>query len=144
MPIGYRIDEDLEIVFVRIEGVLTEDEMAAVAAALRADPRFRPTWPSLTDARNESAVRLRTSFLRSYESPFGPYARRAVLVGQDVSFGMKRLYEAIATTPGVITVTRDLAKALEWLGLPPSTPLPDELDTSSDDPSLRPPDRPYA
>lgn len=132
MPIGYRIDEDLEVVFVRIEGLLAECELTAVSAALRADRRFHPDWPSLTDARQEVGVELRPSFLRDYESPFDPYARRAVLVAGNVSVGMRRLYEAVATTPGVLTVTRDVARALEWLGLPPTTKLPESMDESSD------------
>lgn len=132
MPIGYRIDEDLEVVFVRIHGELTEEELTSVAAALRSDRRFQPDWPSLTDARGEVAVELRPAFLRDYESPFDPYARRAVLVAEDLSLGMRRLYEAIATTPGVVTVTHNVSRALEWLGLPPTTALPDEMDATSE------------
>jgi hypothetical protein len=51
-------------------------------------------------------------------TPFGAGARRAIVVGSDVVYGMARMYQILRdTAPDHLEVFRDLASNVAWLGL---------------------------
>jgi hypothetical protein len=78
MPIGYTLDPDHPVVFVKAWGVLAERDVVAVAAALRSDPRVSPGWATLADTRDVEDIRVGGSLIRGYSSALAPTARARV------------------------------------------------------------------
>lgn len=124
MPLAYTIDRESQVVFVLTFGVLTESDLTKLARGLSGEPGFDPGMPSLADRRLEKDVEVGTRFLREYQSAFDPTAPRAVVLGSKAQFRMSRLYRKVSLQKGSLYITRDLAAALEWLGLPPGTVFP--------------------
>lgn len=129
MPLGFHIDTDRRITFVRGWGTVTDADVRAHAAALRSDPRFDPSWPVLGDGREIADLRVTGGFLRHYQSPFDGSTKRAFVVASDVAFGMARMYGFLATDDDqAVAVMRNMSSALGWLGLPEETSFPEALD----------------
>ena len=138
MPLGFHIDVEREVLFVRGWGTVTDADVRAHASALRLDPRFDATWPLLADGREITDLRVTGGFLRHYQSPLDGATRRVFVVASDVVFGMARMYGFLATDDDeAVAVVRSLSAALAWLGLPEETPFPVELDTVVGAPSAR-------
>ena len=136
MPLGFHIDTDRRVTFVRGWGTVTDADVRAHATALRDDPRFDPTWPVLGDGREIGDLRVTGGFLRHYQSPFDGSTKRALVVASDVVFGMARMYGFLATDDDqAVAVMRSMASAVEWLGLPEDTRLPNALDVVVGEPS---------
>jgi hypothetical protein len=139
MPLGFHIDTDRRVIFVRGWGTVTDADVRAHGAALRVDPRFDPTWPVLGDGRDIDDLRVTGGFLRHYQSPFDGSTKRALVVASDVVFGMARMYGFLATDDDqAVAVMRSMPSAVEWLGLPEDTPFPNALDVVVGEPSARP------
>lgn len=129
MPLGFHIDTDRRVTFVRGWGAVTDADVKAHAAALRGDPRFDPTWPLLGDGREITDLRVTSGFLRHYQSPFDSSTKRAFVVASDVAFGMARMYGFLATDDDTaVAVMRSMPSAMAWLGLPEDTPFPKALE----------------
>lgn len=120
MPVAYRILDDLNLVVTTWSGDVTLDESQRHNRDLRSDPTFRADMRQLSDARlARSQVPAEGIRGLARTSPFGPEARRSILVSDDETFGVSRMYEAQATEAGAVAVFRDRAEALSWLGLGP-------------------------
>ena len=121
MPVTYRIDKALHLVYVKWEGTVPIEEARAHADRLRVDPDFKPDMAQISDARGVKMDETSgPDALRdlALESPFRSGSRRAILVDEDVVFGISRMYEAFAQDVGAeIKVFRDLDAARTWLGL---------------------------
>jgi hypothetical protein len=136
MPLGFHIDSDRSVIFVRGWGTVTDADVRAHSAALRGDPRFDPKWPVLGDGREIADLRVTGGFLRHYQSPFDGSTKRAFVVTSDVVFGMARMYGFLATDDdSAVAVMRSLPSACEWLGMPADTPFPQVLDVVVGEPS---------
>jgi len=123
MPATYRLDLGNRVVWSRAWGALTDEELQAHSRALRADPRFEPSFRQLQDLTDvgEPRVTPKGLLVLAQINPFGEHARRAVLVATDIIFGLARMHEMLRGEAGdELQVFRDRAAALEWLGLPPS------------------------
>jgi len=129
MPASYSIDARLGVVFSRRWGVVTNEELIANARVLARDPRFRPTFRQLADLRHVESLAVTAAGIRELAqlNPFSKEARRAGVVGSDVSFGVLRMYQSsLSAGAEDILVAHTMAEALKWLGLDPSTPWPAE------------------
>jgi hypothetical protein len=123
MPATYRLDLGNRVVWSRGWGVVTDEELQAHSRALGADPRFEPSFRQLQDLTDVGEPIVTPTGLRilAQLNPFGKNARRAVLVADDVTFGLARMHEMLRGASGdELQVFRDRAAAVEWLGLPPS------------------------
>jgi hypothetical protein len=90
------------------------------ARALASDPRFDQSFQQLIDLREVTDLDFPSSTIRSLAqmSPWGFGARRAVVVGTDVAFGMARMYQILREPDGEdVRIFRGVEPALEWLGL---------------------------
>ena len=115
------IDPDKGIVWTTVTGELTLAEIRADMAQLAANPAYRPDLPGLVDMRGV------TKFLTAEETAqlaeqlkSSPKvvnrARRALLVGSELSFGMYRMFEALMSGGTVeYFVFRDEAEARAWV-----------------------------
>jgi hypothetical protein len=120
MPSGYTIDLPRSLVITRAWGVLIEEDLFGHAAALGADPRFRRDMRQLLDFREVTQLQISGATLRQMvdRNPFGAGARRAIVVGSEVAYGMARMFQTFKdATPDRLEVFRSLERALEWLGL---------------------------
>jgi hypothetical protein len=120
MAWSYRIDPARRVVFSVFEGTVTDEELPAYAAALRADPDFEPSFSQLADTRG--VVRLDVSGaavgLLVGVNPYGAGSRTAVVVSSDLAFGMARMYQIRrSSAPDEVEVFRDVNEARRWLGL---------------------------
>jgi hypothetical protein len=129
MPYSYLIDLERDVVFSRIWGTLTDDDVAGHATGLRADPRFDPELNQIIDMRELSDLQVTSHGVRKLATlvPFDPEARRAFVVGTGQAEGLSRVLFTY-TEAGVdqYTLFRDLPPAMESVGLDPSTPWPDQ------------------
>jgi hypothetical protein len=105
--------------------MITDWELTTYARALRADPRFDPSFRQLVDLRGVEAFDLTIHGVRELASlnPFAATARRAVIVRDDCAFGMVRMYQSCLPNAESLLVCRDMRDAIEWIGLDASTPV---------------------
>jgi hypothetical protein len=128
MPAAYRLDLHFRVVWSRAWGVVTDEELDAHSRALRADPRFEPSFRQFQDLTDATEPRVTPAglLLLAQINPFGKHARRAVVVASDVVYGLARMHEQLRNESGDdLRVFRDRADALAWLGLPEDWTPPD-------------------
>jgi|SRR5579859_4852242 len=134
MPATYRLDLAERVVWSKAWGLLRDEELAAHSRKLVTDPRFSPDFRQVQDLLDVVDAPLTPSGLREVArlNPFGPGARRAVVVPSAVLFGLARMHENLREGAGdELCVFRAMAPALEWLGLLPAWQPP---PPASDDP----------
>jgi hypothetical protein len=93
-------------------------ELLAHVRILTADPRFARDFRQLADLRDVTDVQITASTIREMVklNPFGAGARRAVVVTNDVVFGMARMYQILTDeSPDELQIFRKVDDALQWL-----------------------------
>jgi len=120
MPVGYIIDTARSLVLSRAWGVLQHSELLRHARALGTDPLFRPGLNQTVDFRDVTEIQVTSATVREmvHLSPFGKGSRRALLVNNDVVFGLTRMYQILMEqAPDEVAIFRDEDVALKWLGV---------------------------
>jgi hypothetical protein len=120
LPASYSIDSEQRLVMSRIWGTVTNDEVDKHNEGLRADPAFDPTYRQLADMSDVVLNMVTASNVQetARDQYFAPGTRRALVVSDDATFGLCRMYATYAETLGqVVTVFRDRKAAEAWLGL---------------------------
>lgn len=138
MPMSYEIDDQRSLVYCRTWGRLTNEELRDHYHALRADPRFDPSYRQLGDLRDVNLDLLDPVVVREVASArvFAPGVRRALVAPSDHAYGLSRIFAAYADT-GLqeVKVFRDMATAERWL----SGGGPSQGSTADRQPTLPPP-----
>jgi hypothetical protein len=118
MPAFYKIDKERRLVLSSGSGILNLDEALSHFERLLADPEFDPTYSQLMDFSQVerfdfTAVDVQQMALRKI---FSKESRRAILVPNDLAFGLARMYEILRENGGEhgVRVFRNLEAALEW------------------------------
>lgn len=128
MAYSYVIDVERRVVFSKIWGALTDDQAASHATGLKEDPRFDPGLNQIIDMRGLTDVQMTNPGARNLAHlvPFRPEARRAFLVGTGAAADLSRVLWTY-TEAGVdqYTLFRELPPAMEFVGLDPKTPWPE-------------------
>ena len=126
MPIVYRVDRALGVVFAGATGSINDDDLLDFAQKTANDPEFRSGVHELVDLRAADVTQVTSRGLRRAAEIFaafdsGPsHARIALVAPADVVFGLSRMYQAFRSdSPAEIGVFRELSEARVWLGLPP-------------------------
>jgi hypothetical protein len=120
MPAGYTIDLERSLVLSRGWGVLTDRELLVHVRALTADPHFARNFCQLGDLRDVTDVQITAATIREMVrmNPFWAGARRALVVTNDVVYGMARMYQILRDeSPDELEIFRKMDGALQWLGL---------------------------
>jgi hypothetical protein len=102
----------------RIWGVVTNDDVDRHNEQLRADPLFDPTYRQLADMSDVTSNRVTASNVQetARDQYFAPGTRRALVVSDDTTYGLCRMYGTHAESFGqVISVFRERRAAEEWL-----------------------------
>ena len=118
MPCAYTINLARSLVLSRGWGVVMDRELLAHVRSLIADPRFARNFHQLIDLRDVTDVQITASCIREMVrlNPFGAGARRAVVVTNDVVFGMARMYQILSDeSPDELQIFRKMDDALQWL-----------------------------
>ena len=115
MSTNYSVDPAARLVSTRISAPLTLGDLIALGDALRKDPLFDPTFDELLDVSPGSGVGLGYADLQAATSadPFSKRSRRAIVVHEDLDFGVARMYEMLHG--GDIQVFRSLEEARDFL-----------------------------
>jgi hypothetical protein len=120
MPTSYSIDPDRRLVTSRIWGVVTDEEVLEHNRLLRADPAFDPTYRQIADMSDvtRNLVTLPNVQETARDQYFTTGTRRALLVGDDTTYGLCRMFATYAESVGqMVRVFRERKAAEEWLGL---------------------------
>ena len=121
MPVDYRIDRD--VVVLAFRGETDDPEVATVLDRLADDTAVSPPWRLLLDVRESSSmgrrspdrIRSLVEIMAGRAQDFG--WRFALLVAQDVQFGLARMASAFGDPRALdIHVFRDEDEARAWLG----------------------------
>lgn len=122
MPITYRIDGDLSVVYVQITGRLTPAEHARHHSELLGDPTYRPGMPCLVDWRDgdesntSEEVRMMAETVLRHPARAGT-ARCAIVVRTDVQYGLTRVFSAFLGDAALeVRTFRKIDDACRWLG----------------------------
>jgi hypothetical protein len=123
MPASYRIDEDLELVIVTLEGELKDDHLLALQKDLAADLCLKANFNELIDGSQIGDNQVTPICVRQLAEAnlFSKQSRCALVANSELSYGLARMYEMLRAPEGSaeICVYRDLDLACEWLGISP-------------------------
>lgn len=126
MPITYHIDPIRNLVITHAVGTLTDEDILTHKRKLAADSGFRPGMGELSDVRGITDLRVTADGVRAMVEADASQAsnlqgyRLAIVAGQDVVFGMARMYELLVERhlPHV-NVFRSCLDAARWLNVAP-------------------------
>lgn len=118
MPAEYRIVPSERTIYSRAWGILTDRDLAENRARMLRDPDFDPGCRQLLDFSEVTSLEVTPGGIRELAgtSPFPRDARRAVVVPNDVAYGMARMFALLSgLDESRFRIFRDRAVALEWL-----------------------------
>ncbi len=132
MPISYRFDGSLNVLFAEMRGVITDEDVLQYAKAATTDAEIPRIHHELIDLREVEVPKASTDSLRRVAATFRDAERApegvkiAFVASTDATYGLARMYQAFrAGSQAAFHVFREMDEAREWLGLPPE---PDEGD----------------
>jgi len=120
MPTSYSIDPDRRLVRSRIWGTVTDEEVDQHNQQLRNDPLFDPSYRQIADMSGVERNKVTSSGVveTAQDAYFAPGTRRALVVADDTTYGLCRMYATYAESVGqVVAVFRENAAAEAWVGL---------------------------
>ena len=129
MPLGYDIYQDIGLLFIRGQGVITQRErMNAMLAWLR-DPQYERCSDALIDLAGAKStpkigeVRELIAMLKQHMPASGP-RRLAMVTSKPITFAVARTFEQLVRLRGLpleVKVFMNLRRAWSWLrpGEPP-------------------------
>lgn len=120
MPITYRLDRELQVIFETWTGDISAQELESYWKAYTADPEVMDVRRTIVDMRNgrptfngDDLARL----IRSVVTPVlnGRDWKTAIVVKQPLQFGVSRQYGALAAHYSTDAIFEDTDSALRWL-----------------------------
>lgn len=119
MPGCYKIDKERRLVMSTGFGVVTKQDILDHQEKLIADPNFDPTYSQLLDFAHMTKMDVKAEDVKllADRNVFAPNARRAIVVPDDVGYGMARMFEMLREGKGEfgIRVFRTLEEGLAWV-----------------------------
>jgi hypothetical protein len=117
MAATYRLDAELRLMRVTLQGRVTGDELDAFTQTVKHDPAYDPSWPALVDASELNPAGLSTQVLRARAAvPRRNPTRVAIVAPADVVFGLARMFQMMSEGRGNdIEVFRGMREAMAWL-----------------------------
>ena len=122
MPISYRLDQNLKMVFTTASGLVTDDDLIDHARKVCADSDVPVGARALVDFRDVQEVEVATETIHQVADIFraSTYApKTAFVTNANVIYGMSRMFEMLRDdSPNEIRVFRVVDEAKCWLGIP--------------------------
>ncbi len=127
MPLNVQIDENQQVIFVRGEGIVTDQELLDYVREYLGDSRYNiyDELIDLTEADLQDLTYAGLSELASVVAATDPEAipiKIAILISQSLGMGLSRIYSRLREFKGGRRQTRvfwDRDECMEWLGLIP-------------------------
>ena len=130
MPHKISFDETVGCYFVEWTGTIDVAEIGTYYKELSNQPWLRPNMKALHDFRkavlnlSHDDIYNTVNYYRETLSSIGD-SRRSILVASDVTFGLSRIFAALADhLPGDFLVSQDVENSKNWLSLPLDYALP--------------------
>lgn len=120
MPLKYRVDKSLGVVFSIADGVLDIEDCIQLKEALRSDPDFQSSFDQFLDLTKIVDCRLTPGELNllAAQPLFSKDSRRVFVAPNDLVYGLSRMYQAFMEDhDSEIAVFRDRSEAMKWMGL---------------------------
>ncbi|HXJ06488.1 MAG TPA: hypothetical protein VNH65_15395 [Candidatus Acidoferrum sp.] len=119
MPTFYKVDKERKIILTTGTGVFNRGEALAHQARLLSDPDFDPNYSQLIDFMQITHFDLNAEDVRqmAHRNVFSPDSRRAILVPNELAYGIGRMFEILRESAGErgIRIFRKLEEALDWV-----------------------------
>lgn len=127
MPLNVQIDENQQVIFVRGEGIVTDQELLDYVREYLGDSRYNiyDELIDLTEADLQDLTYAGLSELASVAAATDPEAipiKIAILISQSLGMGLSRIYTRLREFKGgrrQVRVFWDRDECMEWLGLIP-------------------------
>ena len=125
MPVRYRVDTALGVVFAEASGPVRDEDLLDYARKMAGDPQLRSGLRELIDLRGADLRAITSEAVREVAAIFAahdstsPTGRIAIVAPADSSYGLSRMYQAYREpAPVDLRVFREIGEARAWLGLP--------------------------
>jgi len=119
MPQFYKIDKERRLVLSTGSGVFSRADAAAHMEKLLRDPDFDPNYSQIADFTQVAKIELSAKDVHelAQRSVFSPQSRRALIVPNEVAYGLGRMFEMLRENQGEIGIRifRNLEEALDWV-----------------------------
>jgi hypothetical protein len=119
MPAFYKIDKERKLVMSSGSGVLTIEDILMHQERLLEDPDFDSSFSQLTDFTQFAKIDITADQVRiaAKKNIFSPRSRRALVVKNDLQYGLARMFEIHRDSAGEvgIRVFRNMDEALDWV-----------------------------
>jgi len=119
MPAFYKIDKERKLVLSSGSGAFTREDGLGHQDRLSHDPDFDPSFSQLWDFTHVTKVELTPEDVRlaAKKNVFSPHSRRAIVVKDDLQFGLARMFQIHREFAGEkgIRVFRNMEEALDWI-----------------------------
>ncbi|MGC1268541.1 MAG: hypothetical protein WA853_19855 [Candidatus Acidiferrum sp.] len=119
MPAFYKIDKERRLVLSSGTGIFNLEDARLHQERLLADPDFDPSYAQLLDFTHTTQIDLTAADIQqlALRNIFSPNSRRAILVPNDLAYGLGRMYEILREASGErgIRIFRNLEDALDWV-----------------------------
>ena len=119
MPAEFKIDDERGLIVSRAFGRVTDEDLQRHQQVLRADAAFDPRYDQLWDFLDVTEIAVSDEAIREFARArsFEPEARRALVAGSDLGFGLARMFATLHDdAPEEVQVFRSLEEARAWLG----------------------------
>jgi hypothetical protein len=118
VPAFYFIDKEHRVVMSSGSGVLTRGDMIGHQNRLLKDPDFDPSFSQIMDFTNVTQVDVGPEDILylAERNVFSRNSHRAILAGNDLVYGLSRMFEMIREAKGEtgVRVFRNRDEALAW------------------------------
>lgn len=120
MPYRLVVHADLGTVFTQGLGEVTHQEVLAFRRELVDTDGFAPSFRQILDLRlARYAPKLEALRELADDDPFAPESRRALVVADDLQYGLARIYGTLCAARGKdLRPFRTLEEACLWLDVP--------------------------
>jgi hypothetical protein len=123
MPVSVVIHPARRVIYMRLAGSVSPEDILQQRQHASQDPRFDATFDVLVDLREADLSNLSGQTIASLASTsmLRRSVRRVFIADSDVAFGVARMYETWTATAHVgepLTIVRTIEEALQSLGLP--------------------------
>jgi hypothetical protein len=122
---GYSINKDLGLLVIKYAGDTTIEQLGQLIHTITRDPDYSRELNILSDLRQLTSIYSYDQMQAVVDKFPDPgemlgKTKSAILVSQDVTYGMARVWTSITDNRTVANaqVFKSLKEALEWLGLP--------------------------
>ena len=127
MPASFLVDVERRIIFLRLSGVVTEEELFTTARAANNDERAKGGFARLINLAEATELRISSAGVRRLAEVAREFntGLRALVATSPVTFGIARMWEQnLLLPPDHSRVFDNLPDAMEFLGLDRDTPWP--------------------